>query len=135
VKHLLVTAAALSIAVGGAAFAQSTTTTAEGGSDMWMQMTCNEFMEASESDQREIVDAITADGGAMKGGSAAAIDSQTAVNSGADVSQGTRGTNESATAQMTADRGDDVSVSDVASACESSPASRVSEVVDEQMMQ
>jgi hypothetical protein len=134
-KHLLVTAAALGIAVGGSAFAQSTTTAAEGESDMWMKMACSEFMEASESDQREIVDSITADGGAMKGGSAAAIDGQTAVNSGADVSQGTRGTSESATAQMTADRGDDVSVSDVASACESSPESQVSEIVDQQMMQ
>jgi hypothetical protein len=100
-----------------------------------MQMTCSEFMEASESDQREIVDSITADGGAMKGGSAAAVDSQTAVSSGADVSQGTRGTDESATAEMTAERGDDVSVTDVASACESSPATRVSEIVDQQMMQ
>jgi hypothetical protein len=147
-------ATALGLAFGGSAFAQSTTTsqTDSGVSDLWASMPCSEFVQASDDDQSEIVASLQGNRLGMDDGtrsdatgSAAEAESNMAINSGADVSAGTRGVDQSGTAALTgegATEGDpagtthnSVSVEEVVEACESSPSSRVSEVVDEQMTQ
>ena len=152
-RRLLMTATAVGLAFGGSAFAQSTTSDADqGASDMWtpMEVACIDFVAASDADQRDIVASIEdskrgeADESAATG-SAAETESNKAINSGADVSAGTRGTDQSGTAALTAEgaeAGDpagttyeSVSVSDVVEACEGSPDTRVSEIVDQKMTQ
>jgi hypothetical protein len=145
-KRLLVTAAALGIAAGGFAHAGSDTVK-QGSSDMW-DVACSDFIGASEDEQREIVASLEKEGTGDRSaatGSAAEAESNMAINSGADVSQGTRGTDQSGTAAVTgesAGAGDpagttytEVSVDDVVVACESSPSTRVSEVIGQQQMQ
>lgn len=145
-KRLLVTATALGLAFGGSALAQSTTT--QGTSDLWsMDLTCSDFVAASEADQREIIASYESHRQGSESaatGSAAETESNMAINSGADISAGTRGTTQSGTAALTAEgkEGDpagttyqEVSLSDVVEACESSPDSQVSEVVDERQTQ
>ena len=152
-NRLLIGATALGLAFAGSAFAQSTTTTSQssqGSSDLWASMTCSDFVGSSEANQRDIVASLQGnklgmDSGTRSAatGSAAETESNIAINSGADVSSGTRGVDQSGTAALTAEgtqTGEpagtthkSVAVEDVVEACQSSPNSRVSEVVDEQM--
>lgn len=150
-RCLFVTATAVGLGLGGSAFAQ-TATTDQGASDMWtpMEVTCVEFVGASEDDQRDIVASIEQgkhgdDDMSAATGSAAEAEANPAITSGADVSAGTRGTEQSGTAALSAEgagEGDpagtvyeSVSVSDVVAACEETPEARVSEIVDQQSMQ
>lgn len=139
-KRLFITATAVGLAFGGSAFAQSTMDA--------MDMTCSEFMAASESDQSDVVMSVQEHMSGMGSdatGSAAETESDAAINSGADVSAGTRGTDQSGTAALTAEsaaKGEpagtvpsEVSASDVMMGCQASPDMSVSEVVKHEMME
>ncbi len=148
-KRLFVATTALGLAFAGSAFAQSTTqsTTMSGnsGSDLWASMTCSDFIGTSAANQRDIVASIEAHRQSMDDNSSAEADAEKndAINSGADVSMGTRGVDQSGTAALTAEGATEgnpagtnyerVSVDDLVEACQSSPDSRVSEVVDQEM--
>jgi hypothetical protein len=157
-RRLFVAATVLGLGLGGSAFAQSTTTPGQSGqgADLWAEVTCSEFMATSEASQREIIASLAGSGQGMDPatgsedsrsaatGGAADAEENMAINSGADVSAGTRGVDQSGTAALTAEgeAGDpagtnynEVAVSDVVDACEGSPQTRVSEVIDRERTQ
>ncbi len=142
-KRLFVATTALGLAVAGPAFAQSST--ASGSADLWASMTCSKFIGTSAAEQREIVASIEAHRQSVDENSSAEAEAEEndAINSGADVTMGTRGVDQSGTAALTAEGATEgnpagtnyetVSLDDLVEACQSSPDSQVSEVADQQM--